>query len=774
MARYPGALLACIAFSAAANATPIRFATMYGSNMVLQRAPQRAVVWGYFAGPASYTVSVAAAASTGSGAPPVVVAGTVSVFPTPPGEGPAGTSTWRALLDPVRGGADPYRVTATVHPDDGGTPASATLDNVLFGDVWVCSGQSNMAFLLANAFNGSALVQDANHWPLIRLFTSTKLRSSAPLAEQPRVEEPWAVASNVSVDQNNRAGGYPGGWGDDSWLYMSAVCWLYAREVHKATGAPVGVYNTNWGGSAIEVWSSPAALARCPGSAAPSHKCRGTAAGGAASCMYNGMIHPLLNTTIKGAIWYQGEQNVGHADLYACQEPAMIADWRARWHDANPEVDALFPFGLVQLAPWVTAGDVAALRWAQTARVGRVPNAALPNVFMAVAHDLGDRASPYGSVHTRHKQEVGYRLGLAGRAVAYGEKGLYWTGPLVSGAAHATDGSGAVVVSFDGVGAGGLTVKNASAGWLLCPNASEAALDGCVAGGVTATGAASVTVAPQADCANGTTAAGPFAAVRYGWESFPFEYLEASLYSSDGKTTGPLALLPAPPFVVDVVDDVSWTPPTYNSTVINAFRNKTCTNAIPMGANPYWNGSLPTPNASTYAHVCGVKYADEALRHGYALRTYASAGAAVADGAHVSHLHACGACSTLYDLATYMAVFDLTKPVRACGVKGFIGGESVVVKCLEAIGLTPACAVMWYYNANNTRHVCLGKCLADWSKPYNDPPNSTTLNACLECDETKSGPLFKRFAARTRRDSGLLSAIRRPPASIYHVVHDYW
>ena len=121
-----------------------------------------------------------------------------------------------------------------------------------------------------------------------------------------------------------------------------------------------------------------------------------------------------------------------------------------------------------------------------------------------------------------------------------------------------------------------------------------------------------------------------------------------------------------------------WTPPTYNSTVIAAFRNKTCTNAIPMGANPYGNGSLPTPNATNDVHVCAVKYEDERARKAYALRTYASAAAAVADGAHVSHLHACGACSTLADLATYM--------------DGKAGAEDLVAKIINDPSLLNALA----------------------------------------------------------------------------------
>jgi len=102
-----------------------------------------------------------------------------------------------------------------------------------------------MAFLLQNAFNGSALVQDANNYPHIRLFTTSKVSATTPQADFSTVEEPWAVSSNISISMNNT--------NDDDWLYFSAVCWLYAREIYLARKLPVGLYNTNWGGTAIEV-----------------------------------------------------------------------------------------------------------------------------------------------------------------------------------------------------------------------------------------------------------------------------------------------------------------------------------------------------------------------------------------------------------------------------------------------------------------------------------------------------------------------------------------
>jgi hypothetical protein len=172
------------------------------------------------------------------------------------------------------------------------------------------------------------------------------------------------------------------------------------------------------------------------------------------------MITPLLRMPIKGAIWYQGETdtNAGgapagvgshdRAQNYNCTLPAMVRDWRSKFHVASGGATAVdFPFGIVQLAPWSLGGgkdanngcrdgddhtcQVATLRWGQTANVGNlVANPALPRTFMAVSTDLADFSSPMGSIHPRHKIPVGDRLALGARAVAYSEEGVYYTGPI--------------------------------------------------------------------------------------------------------------------------------------------------------------------------------------------------------------------------------------------------------------------------------------------------------------------------------------------------------
>eukprot|EP00041_Stephanoeca_diplocostata_P033498 m.1108937 g.1108937 ORF g.1108937 m.1108937 type:complete len:474 (+) comp24352_c0_seq33:177-1598(+) len=392
----------------ASGSTSVRFAHSYGSNMVLQRAPKKAVVWGFCSDlgqSCGSSVSVTLASADGASS---------STTPASPGGLPG---SWLAVLPATKGGVGTsYNITASSQS------SSASIGNVLFGDVWVCSGQSNMAFLLENAFNGTALVQDANNWPNIRLFTSKKTSSKVPLGEQPVVEEQWSISSNASVSDDHKRTEDGQGVFDDDWLYMSAVCYIFGREVHKATGVPIGLVNTNWGGTPVEFWMSGDAETSCNDT---------TTAGGA----YNGMIKPLLNMTITGAIWYQGEANGGDPytvagpqglplPRYACHFPAMIADWRKKWSEGTRgNTDATFPFGYVQLAAWKSDIHPAGIRWAQSGGYPAVPNKAMPNVFDAIAFDLLDLTSPFGSVHIRDKTTVGNRLAAGGLALAYGQHG---------------------------------------------------------------------------------------------------------------------------------------------------------------------------------------------------------------------------------------------------------------------------------------------------------------------------------------------------------------
>jgi len=216
-----------------------------------------------------------------------------------------------------------------------------------------------------------------------------------------------------------------------------------------------------------------------------------------------------------------------------------------------------------------------------------------------------------------------------------------------------------------------------------------------------------------------------------------------------------------------------WMPWAYNKTVVDKFNQKVCTNPISMPDYDPYNNKTLTPSPWGENAVCGVKYENETNRIRYSLHTYNSSSEAAQAGAHVTHVRPCGACSTLRDMAVYMGSLDLTGPTRKCAFKAIIS-KKWAIKCLHDIGFTEQCSIIWYYNTVNSRKHCFGICIKYLHSPYNDPPGSDKLNPCLQCDEDKSGPVFKRWSGRTRRDSGLLSAIRRPPKSIAHVIHDYY
>ena len=176
---------------------------------------------------------------------------------------------------------------------------------------------------------------------------------------------------------------------------------------------------------------------------------------------------------------------------------------------------------------------------------------------------------------------------------------------------------------------------------------------------------------------------------------------------------------------------------------------------------------LPPPPAGA---VCAVRFVD-AARSAYRLADYPSAAAAVADGAKVTHAGGCGTCSDLRDLAVYLRRPDLTTPVRRCALLGAV--KPLAMACLRNLGFTPPCAETWYFNARNTGRRCLAVCLRSWAAGQASNRADGSLNPCLACDEAVSGPVFKRAAGRTRRNSGIASSIGRGAGEVFAVTHDY-
>jgi len=173
----------------------------------------------------------------------------------------------------------------------------------------------------------------------------------------------------------------------------------------------------------------------------------------------------------------------------------------------------------------------------------------------------------------------------------------------------------------------------------------------------------------------------------------------------------------------------------------------------------------PRPPADT---VCGVRFKRDQVH--YRLSTFATSVAARAAGFAVTHFGACGTCSTLQDLAVYLETPDLTAPVRRCGIRT---DSSTGLACVEALGFSTACAQTWLYNVQNTRRQCFGVCAWSWITGEAPTREDGRLNACLQCDEDRSGAVFKATAGRTRRNSGIHSSIPRSTDEIAPVVHDY-
>jgi hypothetical protein len=150
--------------------------------------------------------------------------------------------------------------------------------------------------------------------------------------------------------------------------------------------------------------------------------------------------------------------------------------------------------------------------------------------------------------------------------------------------------------------------------------------------------------------------------------------------------------------------------------------------------------------------------------------TFPHSVAARAAGFAVTHFGVCGTCSTLQDRAVYVETSDLTTTVRRCGIKL---SSATSLACLENLKFSSACAKTWLYNLQNTRRECLAVCLWSWLKGEGPTRQDGRLNSCLQCDEVRSGAVFKATAGRTRRNSGLHSSIPRPDAEIASVIHDY-
>jgi sialate O-acetylesterase len=312
---------------------------------------------------------------------------------------------WRVEL-PAQKAGGPY--TLTIRGKN-----TVTVNDVLVGEVWVCSGQSNMEWPVRFAAEAKQTIESANH-PRLRLFTVPHRIRDTPMRG---VKGKWAECSPTTV-----AG-------------FSAVAYHFGRHLQEALAVPVGLIQTAWGGTVAEAWTSREALQANPElhrllpqeeDVEPGNPNQGTV-------LFNGMVAPLIPYAIKGAIWYQGEANVGRAWQYRTLFPVMIKSWRDAWGQGD------FPFLFVQLAPFLPIRQLPSeSAWAELRDAQLHTSRTVPNTAMAVITDLGDP----NDIHPKQKEPVGARLCLAARALAYGEK-IEYSGPLYE--SMTVDGNRAVL-----------------------------------------------------------------------------------------------------------------------------------------------------------------------------------------------------------------------------------------------------------------------------------------------------------------------------------------
>ena len=414
------------------------------------------------------------------------------------------------------------------------------LKNVVVGEVWIASGQSNMQWALRQSVNGQAAAAAASN-PNLRLFYVPRVKSPTLVADllvPANTAKPvWAVASPETTPE------------------FSAVAYFFGRDLQKARGVPVGIIHTSWGGSPAEVWMSERVLSSNPAykkdildaypvamknletakAHFPEQLAKAKAAGAKTlpqaprepwrpTELYNSMIHPLQPFAIKGAIWYQGESNAGRAWQYRTLFADMIQNWRQDWGQGS------FTFLTVQLAPFTKLlPEPADSSWAELREAQIVASKNVGNAGTVVITDVGNETD----IHPQEKEPVGARLALVARKLTYGEN-IVASGPTYKSA------------SFSG---GKATVTFADAGKGLEARGGE--LKGfavCGADGKFVWASAKFIGADKVELSS--AAVKQPTAVRFGWANYPV----VNLWNQDGLPAHPfrtdnfpLTTLPKPP-----------------------------------------------------------------------------------------------------------------------------------------------------------------------------------------------------------------------------------
>ena len=426
-----------LSLSLSANAE-VRMAGIFSDNMILQR-DMKVPVWGWADPGEEVTVSFAGQTKS-----------------TKADKG----GKWMVRLDKLDASAEGRELKA----------GKQVCKNVVVGEVWLCSGQSNMEWKLTSTANGGDFAKKAN-FPNIRLVTTPRKALKYPISD---LDLQWQICSPSTI------GGF------------SSVGYHFGRKLHEELDVPVGLINSSWGGTKVEPWTPPEGFAKVkelseisekletelPGSKAQQKAAEETIKHVKAwlsqaevavenkellpvmpeiptakvshqdpTRIYNAKIHPIVPFGIKGAIWYQGESNRKDGTDYFFKKKALIEGGREIW-------DYELPFYFVQLASWKQdkkdpeGGDGWAPLWE-----AQVRTMSLPKTGMASAVDLLDKHNP-NDIHPKNKMDVGYRLARWALANDYGQKDLVTSGPIYK--SHKVKGN-TIEISFDYVG-GGLMV----------------------------------------------------------------------------------------------------------------------------------------------------------------------------------------------------------------------------------------------------------------------------------------------------------------------------
>ena len=510
--RCAGLLLALAAFTAFAD---VKLPALFSTHMVLQGG-ERVPVWGWAQPDEKVAVEIGGQKLTAKA---------------------DARGQWRVLLEPLKTGA---HLTLNVQGTN-----TLVVEDVLVGEVWLGSGQSNMGLNVkeANQFDAERAAAD---WRDVRMFTVAHAASPKALED---CKASWQVCNSNTVGN------------------FSAALYFFGREIHQRLKVPVGLIHSSWGGTPIQPWIPLAKLEAYPGYPAllerkqkeiaawpgrekqiqADFKAWEVAAATAKAAhqpepvkpwnpgppdsgqympaqLYNAMIHPLISYRIRGAVWYQGEANAGGgaagATDYTDLQSRLLAGWRQAWGIGD------FPFYYVQLPNWNNDGDRSSNSWAFF-REGQANILKVTNTGMAVTIDIGDASN----IHPKNKQEAGHRLALIALANTY-HQALVFQGPQFS----ESESDGAALKIYFKHTDGGLVSRGG------------ALKSFSIAGADKKWHPAAARIEGDTVIVSSLEVVVPVAA-RYGWENNP----DCNLYNGAG--------LPAMPFRTDHWRDGNGQPP---------------------------------------------------------------------------------------------------------------------------------------------------------------------------------------------------------------------